>query len=83
MFEEIKIDYVYLSVFDTHVKGEDCWSEIGFDKWVSTHLIYSLSSCQTTNTCWAQHVNIRPCQVLMSASHLGVESLRCQENRSC
>ena len=72
MLEKIKIDYVYLSVLETHAKGGDCWSQIGFDKWVSTHLILLLSSCQTSNTCWVQHVNNRLCQVAMS-----VESLMC------
>ena len=72
MLEKIEVDYVYSSVFDTHVKGGDCWSQIGFDKWVSTHLSYLLSSCWTSSTCRAQHVNIRPCRVIVS-----VESLMC------
>ena len=31
ILEEIKIHHVQLSVFDTHVKGGDCWSQNGFD----------------------------------------------------
>ena len=45
---KIKDDNVYSSVFDTHVKGGDCWSQIGFDKWVSTHLSYLVHAKQVT-----------------------------------
>ena len=83
MLEETKIDYVYLSVFDTHVKGGDCWSEIGFDKWVSTHLSHLLSSCQTSNTCWAQMWILDHAKLQWVPSHLCVESLRCQADRPC
>ena len=69
---EIKDINLYSSVFETHVKGGYCWSQIGFDKWVSTHLSYLLSSLQTSSTCRAQHVYIRPCWVIVS-----VEPLMC------
>ena len=50
---KIKDENVYSSVFDTHVKGGYCWSQIVFDKWVYIHLSHLLSSCQTSSTCWA------------------------------
>ena len=53
---EIKDINVYSSVFDPHVKGGDCWSQTGFDKWVSIHLSHLLSSYQKSSTCRAQHV---------------------------
>ena len=73
ILKKIMIDNDIQSVFDTHVKGGDCWSQNGFDNWVSIHLSYLLSSCQTSNACQVQHVNNRLCRVAMS-----VESLMCR-----
>ena len=48
---KIKDNNVYSSIFDTHIKGGDFLSQIGFDKLVLTHLRHLLSSCQTSSTC--------------------------------
>ena len=71
----LKIRYnAQLSFFYTHVKGGDCWSQIGFDNWVSTHITNFHVEAEYTT-----HVELQYVSSMINVS----SDFRCRVNHMC